>query len=546
MPPKRKRASSPIVDIHKRTKRAEDLGGRDSEQEKDPASRASRRKTISAVTPLRTGVITSTTLQRKPAKHQYGKNAKQVSKVQQTSDDEDGDDDEDEQPEHVKPLLLSGKERKNAVGAGKGAKPSAAKAKAAKPSQQVPITPAKVTTTPANKSRPKISSSGAVFDDDTPSRARRRASSPHSKAAQTLVLNKLPSKAEIERMLKQHKHQGASDTDVVSTDAEDETQPTPCPPRQAGGRNRKSDTFTPRVKRTPGKSTGKPLADLGDLLDKQLSQASRSSKYRESISSLGDSMSEDDEATPTKKPKSSAIAKRLVPKTMTPKNITKNLLSSVGSYKMADSTPLRRPKKGRPSYTAKVAVAPVFDLAKSDATSQTSSVVRRDEVAVDSIVRSTPAPETDTDYSGTEGNLTPASARAFVETSSPVPDDMDEDEDEFEENDGSGNIILDESTMPMSQPVSPSKHALPKTLPEKFRRFIELQKRLVMKMLRSPPFIDIAPPVLDERAPVEATAYHQLIDLLKGTCERGEGNSCLLLGPRGSGKTLVSSRTKHP
>ncbi len=34
-------------------------------------------------------------------------------------------------------------------------------------------------------------------------------------------------------------------------------------------------------------------------------------------------------------------------------------------------------------------------------------------------------------------------------------------------------------------------------------------------------------------------AVAQLTDLLHGTIERGEGNSCLLLGPRGSGKTLV-------
>lgn len=35
-------------------------------------------------------------------------------------------------------------------------------------------------------------------------------------------------------------------------------------------------------------------------------------------------------------------------------------------------------------------------------------------------------------------------------------------------------------------------------------------------------------------------ASQQLKDLLAGTVTRGEGNSCFVLGPRGSGKTAVS------
>ena len=544
MPPKRKRASSPVFDIHKRTKRGDELMGRDSEQEKGPTSRASRRKTISAVTPLRTGIITETVL-RTPAKPKHGRNSKHIPEA--LASDAEGSEDEEEELEPAKPSLRSDKAAKKGIASVKLAKASMTKAKAHKSSQQAPVTPAKATSTPANKSRPKTASSGAVFDDDTPSRGRRRASSPHSKATDTLVLSKLLSEAETNRMLKKHKR--ASDANNVTTDVEDETQPTPCPPRKSGARGRKSgvtdvtegsdiEVAPLKLKRTPRKSSGgKPLANLGTLLDKQLSQASRSSKYRESVSSLADSMSEDDVATPTKSTKSAVNAKRLLTKTTTPKNVTKFFASSVGSYKTAGSTPLRRPKKGRPSYTAKVAAAPPFDIAKSDAVSQSSS--RRDEILVDSIVRSTPTPETETEYSGTEGTLTPASARAFVESSSPVAESDFQEEMEIEENDEDGRIILDESTMPVSQPVSPSKHALPKILPEKFSRFIEPQKRLVMKILRSPPFIDVAPPVLDDRAPVEATAYRQLIDLLKGTCERGEGNSCLLLGPRGSGKSLV-------
>lgn len=36
-------------------------------------------------------------------------------------------------------------------------------------------------------------------------------------------------------------------------------------------------------------------------------------------------------------------------------------------------------------------------------------------------------------------------------------------------------------------------------------------------------------------------AYEQLSNLLKGTVDRGEGNSCILMGPKGSGKTQVSN-----
>jgi hypothetical protein len=40
--------------------------------------------------------------------------------------------------------------------------------------------------------------------------------------------------------------------------------------------------------------------------------------------------------------------------------------------------------------------------------------------------------------------------------------------------------------------------------------------------------------------PTNIAAFQQLKDLLVGTVSRGEGNSCFVLGPRGSGKTTVS------
>jgi origin recognition complex subunit 4 len=43
----------------------------------------------------------------------------------------------------------------------------------------------------------------------------------------------------------------------------------------------------------------------------------------------------------------------------------------------------------------------------------------------------------------------------------------------------------------------------------------------------------------DDSLQTNTIASQQLSDLLTGTVTRGEGNSCLVLGPRGSGKTRV-------
>ncbi|KAE9410552.1 hypothetical protein BT96DRAFT_969555 [Gymnopus androsaceus JB14] len=62
------------------------------------------------------------------------------------------------------------------------------------------------------------------------------------------------------------------------------------------------------------------------------------------------------------------------------------------------------------------------------------------------------------------------------------------------------------------------------------------QKRAVLGALQHPPAT--VPGDNDEHSTNEI-AVKQLGDLLDGTVNRGEGNSCLLLGPRGSGKTLA-------
>ena len=59
-----------------------------------------------------------------------------------------------------------------------------------------------------------------------------------------------------------------------------------------------------------------------------------------------------------------------------------------------------------------------------------------------------------------------------------------------------------------------------------------------MAALRDPPELDTEADQ-DETPSTNELAYDDLCDLLTGSAVRGEGNSCLLIGPRGSGKTRV-------
>ncbi|KAH7929476.1 hypothetical protein BV22DRAFT_989038, partial [Leucogyrophana mollusca] len=67
---------------------------------------------------------------------------------------------------------------------------------------------------------------------------------------------------------------------------------------------------------------------------------------------------------------------------------------------------------------------------------------------------------------------------------------------------------------------------------------LQLQKRATLSALQ-----DNSSTVVEESGSKEPNtnnlAFGQLRDLLAGTVNRGEGNSCLLLGPRGSGKTSL-------
>lgn len=64
------------------------------------------------------------------------------------------------------------------------------------------------------------------------------------------------------------------------------------------------------------------------------------------------------------------------------------------------------------------------------------------------------------------------------------------------------------------------------------------QKRAILQALRQSKVPSLSRELSTEPTTMN-TAQQQLSDLIHGTVSRGEGNSCLLLGPRGSGKSMV-------
>ncbi|KZS97576.1 hypothetical protein SISNIDRAFT_472560 [Sistotremastrum niveocremeum HHB9708] len=74
---------------------------------------------------------------------------------------------------------------------------------------------------------------------------------------------------------------------------------------------------------------------------------------------------------------------------------------------------------------------------------------------------------------------------------------------------------------------------LPPSVPEHLREAFWAQKRAVLQALQDPPNIE----GVDVGGRGKALA--QLSELLAGSAVRDEGNSCLILGPKGSGKTRV-------
>jgi origin recognition complex subunit 4 len=74
----------------------------------------------------------------------------------------------------------------------------------------------------------------------------------------------------------------------------------------------------------------------------------------------------------------------------------------------------------------------------------------------------------------------------------------------------------------------------PNAFPAQFPVFLDAQKKEILRRLRTSHSESLDVPA------TEAAARKQLSELIQGTIARGEGNSCIVLGPRGSGKTRVS------
>lgn len=90
--------------------------------------------------------------------------------------------------------------------------------------------------------------------------------------------------------------------------------------------------------------------------------------------------------------------------------------------------------------------------------------------------------------------------------------------------------------------ASPSR--IPRVLPPHLHASLAIQKRVALRALSmlAVPALEIDNDDTREKA-TNDVAYQQLSDLLRGTIERGEGNSCLVIGPRGSGKSHVSVKS---
>ena len=73
-------------------------------------------------------------------------------------------------------------------------------------------------------------------------------------------------------------------------------------------------------------------------------------------------------------------------------------------------------------------------------------------------------------------------------------------------------------------------------LPSHLHSCLNAQKRAILRTLQYPTArVDDS-----DNLSVNKIALRQLADLIEGTTMRAEGNSCILLGPRGSGKSRVS------
>ncbi|KAJ7600733.1 origin recognition complex subunit 4 C-terminus-domain-containing protein, partial [Mycena floridula] len=91
-------------------------------------------------------------------------------------------------------------------------------------------------------------------------------------------------------------------------------------------------------------------------------------------------------------------------------------------------------------------------------------------------------------------------------------------------------------------PTSPSKRKkLVGSLPNLLHECLTRQKRVALRALLTASDISFDDSQ-DEEEAANDVAFQEVKDLLLGTVERNEGNSCLILGPPGSGKTAIVER----
>ncbi|KAK0230737.1 origin recognition complex subunit 4 C-terminus-domain-containing protein [Armillaria fumosa] len=103
---------------------------------------------------------------------------------------------------------------------------------------------------------------------------------------------------------------------------------------------------------------------------------------------------------------------------------------------------------------------------------------------------------------------------------------------------------------PTPPPTSPSKRSRTLinlgsgSLPLQFHECLNSQKCAILHVLRNMSHIRLEDNIEDDDDvdQTNTSMSKNLDELLSGTVERGEGNSCLLLGPRGTGKSMMLER----
>lgn len=91
--------------------------------------------------------------------------------------------------------------------------------------------------------------------------------------------------------------------------------------------------------------------------------------------------------------------------------------------------------------------------------------------------------------------------------------------------------VMQQDEMQVDEDLGPND-GLPQTIPSHLRDAFLSQKLAILSSLRTPPYPDCN---MEDRS----KSKDVLTKLLNASIERGEGNSCLVLGPKGCGKTRV-------